>query len=393
MAIMRFASVFVAASLICGASLQFPTLAWGEAAISCGAPLEADGEWPTGSPEEAGLDAAILCSLNETLDKSPDMNVHAVLVVRGGKLVYETYRRGQDYRWSLPLGMVTHTPQMQHDVRSISKSVVSLLVGIALDRRLITSIDDPVFAYFPEYASLRTQEKDRMLLRHLLTMRSGLQWDQLTYSDSANSEHLMFRSRDPYRFVLEQPVQHKPDEEFNYSSGNTQLLAGVLQKATGEPLAEFAKETLFEPLGITQFTWPNMPASGEVSASWGLRLRPRDMAKIGELVLRKGMWNGRRVVSDAWIEESTRPRPTNGSFATDWSPLYGYQWWIGNSAVGDHAILWITGGGLGGQRIYIAPAYDLVVVITAGLYLAPFEDQDRVVKGIFDHYVLAAIPE
>ena len=389
MIVMRLASALVA---VCVIGLQFPASAWGDAAISCGAPLEADGEWPTGSPEQAGLDAAILCSLNETLDTSPEMNVHAVVVVRGGKLIYETYRRGLDYRWSLPLGMVTHTPQMLHDVRSISKSVVSLLVGIALDRKLIASIDDPVFTYFPEHASLRTPEKDRILLRHLLTMRSGLQWDEVStpYGYSTNSEAMMFRSTDPYRLVLEQPVQHEPDEQFNYSGGNTQLLAGVLQKATGEPLAEFAKEALFEPLGITQFVWANSPASGEVLASWGLRLRPRDMAKIGELVLRKGMWNGRRVVSEAWIGESTQARPA-GSYATDWNPLYGYQWWMGNSAVGDHAISWIAGGGLGGQRIYIAPAYDLVVVITAGLYDAPFEDQDRVVKSIFDHSVLAAI--
>src|SRR5262245_33017257 len=134
-----------------------------------------------------------------------------------------------------------------------------------------------------------------------------------------------------------------------------------------------------------------MPASDEVAASYGLRLRPRDMAKIGELVLRKGMWNGRRVVSEAWIEESTQARPTNESFGMSWNPLYGYQWWMGKSAVGDHAISWIAGIGLGGQRIYIAPAYDLIVVITAGLYDAQFEYQDRIVKGIFDHYVLAAI--
>ena len=124
--------------------------------------------------------------------------------------------------------------------------------------------------------------------------------------------------------------------------------------------------------------------SGDVAASWGLRLRPRDMAKIGELLLRKGMWNGRRVVSEAWIEESTQARP-----AGRW--LYGYQWWMGNSVVGDHAISWIAGVGLGGQRIYIAPAFDLVVVVTAGLYDAPFEDQDRAVKNILDHYLLAAI--
>ena len=169
-----------------------------------------------------------------------------------------------------------------------------------------------------------------------------------------------------------------------YNSGNTELLAGVLQKATGKPLAEFAREALFEPLGITQFAWLQMPNSGDAAASWGLRLRPRDMAKIGELVLRKGMWNGRLVVSEAWIEESTQARPAGRS-------LYGYQWWMGDSAVGDRTISWIAGSGWGGQRIYIAPAYKLVVVITAGLYGALFEDQDRVVKSIFDHYVLAAI--
>jgi len=236
---------------------------------------------------------------------------------------------------------------------SVSKSVVSLLVGIALDRKLIASIDDPVFTYFPQYASLRTPEKDRILLRHLLSMRSGLQWDEVhtPYGTSTNSEHLMFKSTDPYRFVLEQPVQHEPDKEFNYSSGSTQLLAGMLQKATGKPLVEFAREALFEPLGITQFTWPNMPASGEIAAYYGLRLRPRDMAKIGELVLRKGMWNSRQVVSEAWIEESTQGRTTGlKSVGIAWDPLYGYQWWIGAcfpyekcSAAGAHAISWIAG--------------------------------------------------
>jgi CubicO group peptidase (beta-lactamase class C family) len=117
--------------------------------MSCGAPLETTDEWPTGSPEEVGLDAALLCSLNQELDKSPEMNVHAVLVARHGKLVYETYRAGGDERWGSKLGIAAHTAELPHDVRSISKSVVSLLFGIALDRHLIASIDDPVFKYFP----------------------------------------------------------------------------------------------------------------------------------------------------------------------------------------------------------------------------------------------------
>jgi CubicO group peptidase (beta-lactamase class C family) len=351
-------------------------------AISCGAPLEAEGEWPTGSPEEAGLDAALLCSLNEALDKSPEMNVHAVVVVRDGKLVYERYLTGEDQRWGRKLGVTSYTPQMQHDVRSISKSVVSLLFGIALDRGLIASIDDPVFSYFPDYDALRTPEKDRIQLRHLLTMTSGLAWDEWrSYSDPENSEIMMIHSTEPYRFVLRQPVLHGPGDEWNYSGGSTQLLAGVLQGTTGKPLADFAKEALFEPLGITQFEWVNMPASGEVAAASGLRLRPRDMAKIGELVLDKGMWNGRRIVSEAWIQESTQARTHH----------YGYQWWASELDVGERHIAWIAGLGLGGQRIFIAPAYDLVVVITAGLYAS--QNERQIVGRILSNFVLAAIRE
>ena len=385
---MRFARSFFAVLAIIGTSLQLPAPARGEAAMSCGTPLEADGEWQTVSPEEAGLDAALLCSLNEKLDKSPEMNVHSVVVVRRGKLVYESYRAGEDEKWGTKLGLTSHTSQMQHDVRSISKSVVSLLFGIALDRKLIASIDDPMFRYFPEYAVLRTPEKDNIDLRHLLTMTSGLAWDERrAYSNPDNSERKMIRSREPYRFVLEQPVWRKPGEEWNYNGGGTQLLAGVLQRTTGKPLADFAKAALFEPLGITQFEWLNMPASGEVAAASGLRLRPRDMAKIGELVLDKGMWHGRRIVSEAWIHESIQGRIAH--FDTVDSLRYGYQWWGDEEKVGGRQISWITAQGLGGQRIYVVPAFRLVVVITAGLYASG--SQDRVSFDIFDKYVLAAI--
>jgi CubicO group peptidase (beta-lactamase class C family) len=308
MAIMRSAGALLAASLICGAGVQFSVPAWGEAALSCGTPLEADGDWPTASPKEAGLDPTILCPLNEALDKSPEMNVHAVLVVRGGKLVYETYRAGEDQEWGKKLGVTSHTPQMQHDLRSISKSVVSLLFGIALDRKLIASIDEPVFTYFPEYADLRTPDKDRILLRHLLAMRSGLAWNESApYSDPTNSENMMIRSEDPYHFVLEQRVWSEPDEEWNYSGGDVQLLAGVLQKATGKLLEEFAEEALFEPLGITQFEWKYMP-SGEVAAASGLRLRPRDLAKLGELCSARAC--GTAVVS--FRKSGSRNQPERG---------------------------------------------------------------------------------
>jgi CubicO group peptidase (beta-lactamase class C family) len=274
---------------------------------------------------------------------------------------------------------------MPHDVRSISKSVVSLLFGIALDQGLIASVDDPVHIYFPEYAALRTPAKDHILLRHLLAMTSGIEWNESRspYHDPKNSEVMMSHSTDPYHFVLEQPVGAEAGRVWNYNGGGTQLLAGVLQRKTGKSLVEFANEVLFGPLGITKFEWTKMPANGELAAASGLRLRPRDMAKIGEIVLRKGIWNGHRVVSGSWVEQSIRAGP-------DERTLYGYQWWIGSAAVGDQATSWIAGIGLGGQRIYIIPAYDLVVVITAGLYVDPLEDQIRVIDSIFDH-VLAAV--
>jgi CubicO group peptidase (beta-lactamase class C family) len=385
---LKFASLLLVVLATVGTGVEFPASDWGEATISCGARLEAGGEWPTVSPEKAGLDSALLCSLNERLDKSPEMNVHSVVVVRGGKLVYESYRAGEDEKWGRKQGVTPYTSQMQHDVRSISKSVVSLLFGIALDRKLIASIDDPVFNYFPDYAALRTPEKDYIHLRHLLTMTSGFAWDERrAYSDPGNSERVMIRSTEPYHFVLEQPVWRKPDEEWNYNGGGTQLLAGVLQRTTGKSLANFAKEALFEPLGITQFEWLNMPASGEVAAASGLRLRPRDLAKIGQLVLDNGMWNGRRIISEAWIRESTQGRIAHID-AVD-SLRYGYQWWGDEVKVGDRQISWIAAQGLGGQRIYIVPAFGLVVVITAGLYAS--SSQDWVSFDIFDKYVLAAI--
>jgi CubicO group peptidase (beta-lactamase class C family) len=385
---MRFATLLLVVLATVGSGLQATVSAWGGEATTCGAPLKVDGEWSTSSPEEAGLDAALLCSLNERLDKSPEMNVHAVVVVRGGKLIYESYHAGEDEKWGRKQGVTPYTSQMQHDVRSISKSVVSLLFGIALDRKLIASVDDPVFRYFPDYAALRTPEKDNIHLRHLLTMTSGLAWDERrAYSDPENSERNLIRSIAPYRFVLEQAVWHKPGEEWNYNGGGTQLLAGVLQRTTGKWMADFAKEALFEPLGITQFEWLKMPASGEVAAASGLRLRPRDLAKIGQLVLNNGTWNGRRIISEAWIRESTQGRIAHFD-AVD-SLRYGYQWWGDEQKVGDRQISWIAAQGLGGQRIYIVPAFGLVVVITAGLYAS--SSQDWVPFDIFDKYVLAAI--
>src|SRR5262249_30750017 len=162
--------------------------------------------------------------------------------------------------------------------RSISKSVVSLLVGIAIDRKLIASVDEPVFRLFPEHGDLRTPEKDRILIRHVLAMASGLAWDEtIPYSDPRNSEIRMSVAADPLPLVLEQPVAAAPGTTYTYGGGDTHLLAAVIQRASGRTLQEFAREALFEPLGITDWRW-NSYSNGVLAAASGLQMRPRDMA-------------------------------------------------------------------------------------------------------------------
>ena len=164
---------------------------------SCGRPLETTGGWAAQSPEQAGLDRAVLCELDAKLNGSPHMNVHGVVIARGGKLVFETYRAGDDMMLSTPMGVVAHDAGTLHDVRSVSKNVVSLLIGMALDRGLIASLDEPVLRLLPEYAALGTPEKDRIQLRHLLTMTSGLRWNEyMPYEAPNNTLRLMNETDD-----------------------------------------------------------------------------------------------------------------------------------------------------------------------------------------------------
>ena len=209
-------------------------------------------------------------------------------------------------------------PVIKHDIRSASKSVVSLLFGIALDRKLIPGLDEPVFNYFPEYADLRTPDKARITLRHLLTMSSGLAWDEnLPYTDPNNSEAAMLRSGDRWRFALQPRLLVAPGSEWNYSGGCTELLGAVLRKASGKPIEAFAEEALFAPLGISDFNWVRYPDNIPAAAS-GLQLRPRDLAKVGQLVLQRGRWDGKPIVSEPWITEATAPQigPATGSIST-----------------------------------------------------------------------------
>jgi len=316
--------------------------------------------WLIAPPEARAMNADVLSGLAPQFESWREANLHAALMVRHGKIVYERYFAGEDRAGGTPLGRVAFHAGLEHDVRSISKSVISLLFGIARDRGLIKSLDESAFSYFPEYANLKTPEKEQINLRHLLTMSAGLAWNEyISYNDPTNSERRMMDAPDRIRYVLEQPIVRPAGATYNYNGGLTALLAAILQKTSGRQADDFASEVLLGPLGIRHVEWRRY--SDGTPTMGGLRMRPRDLAKIGQLVLNGGMWSDSRIVSKAWTEESTSPHVHGeGLF------FYGYQWWLGRSLVNRQEVKWISAVGWGGQRMYIVPSLDLVVVVMPG---------------------------
>jgi CubicO group peptidase (beta-lactamase class C family) len=346
-------------------------------ADGCGVPAARDDGWPVASNEDKLIDRAALCGMADRLAASSDANIHAVLVARRGKLVFERYFRGSDEINSHPVGKVTFDSDTLHNVKSVSKSVASLAVGIALDRGLIRSINEPIFRFFPELSDLRTPERERIQLLHALTMSMGLKWVEAIPSNEDNNDEVrMHMAPDPCRYVLGLPVAAPAGQDFFYNTGALTLVSAIMRKAVGRPLDEFARETLFEPLGITDFEWTRV--KGDTDAGGGLRLRPRDMAKIGQLVLAGGRWNDRQIVSKAWIDVSMTPRlEATGPY------FYGYLWWLGRSLHDGREVHWTAALGRGGQSIRIVPDLDLVVVVTAGYYQDYSPQAFQVQYGVF----------
>jgi CubicO group peptidase (beta-lactamase class C family) len=208
--------------------------------------------WQTASADSLGVDSAALGRLTATMHAWPELGVHAILIERGGQLIYESYFDGFDERWGQPLGRVSMTATSKHDLRSITKSVVSALTGIALSEGAIKSLDQPVVQWLPEFPDLNTSERRRVTLAHLLSMTSGLRWnEEVPYSNPQNDEIRMTRDARPLRYALSVPFAVDPGADFNYNGGLTQVMAAVIERATKTPIEDYARTKLFEPLGIT----------------------------------------------------------------------------------------------------------------------------------------------
>lgn len=319
------------------------------------------------APEIAGFAPDLVEKFQAGLRSGLLRNVHAALVARRGAAVLEHYGAGMDEAWGNPLGQVTFGPETLHDLRSVTKSVVGLLYGIALERGQVPPPDAPLMAQFPEYPDLATDPaRSGLTVLHALTMTMGAAWDELSipYTNPANSEIAMEAAPDRLRFILGQTMLTPPGKSWTYSGGAVALIGALIARGTGMALPEFARASLFAPLGIDKFEWFS-GKDGTPSAASGLRLRPRDLLAIGQLVLNGGQWQGRQVVTPAWISAATWP-----AIATEGGLEYGRLWFLGEFATPalSGPQRWIAGFGNGGQRLWLMPAAGLAMVSFSGAY-------------------------
>ena len=343
--------------------LWLPGLVWAQA-ISSPVSNPNDG-WQVGTLRDANLDPAAIAELVEMIDTGRTVpNVHALLIEHSGRLVFEQYWPGTDRKMRTNLGRIAHGTHTLHDIRSISKSVTSLLMGIALGDSASEALNRPIASFFPDRTDLN-DGLDDVTLHHVLTMRAGLAWNEtIVPYDKDNDFVRLLRAADPVGFVLSKQLRDKPGTKWNYNSGLTDLTAGVVEGLTGQPLTDFAEEALFGPLGITEYEWwrPDAWPEGRFpSAGAGLRLKARDLAKIGSLILHGGQWNGRQIVPKHWIDKSTYPHVQNRWGKYD----YGYFWLPGKLVSGHQTIVAM---GWGDQRIFVLPEIDMVITFTAGNY-------------------------
>jgi CubicO group peptidase (beta-lactamase class C family) len=346
-------------------------------------------DWEVMSLGDAGFDSAFRQRLNDAIAAKHVWNVHALLVARHGKLVFERYFEGKDDLRGLPLGVVGFTPGTLHDLRSVTKSIVGLVYGIALSRGLVPSPDQPLLAQFPEYADLAGEAyRERLTVEHVLTMTLGTEWNEdIPYTSTANSEIAMDHAADPFRFVLERPCVGPPGERWIYNGGATALLGRLIAKATGQSLPQFARAALFDPLGLGQTVWLTT-RRGETSAASGLRMTPRDLLRIGQMVLDGGKMEDKAIVPSNWLTTTLTPK-----VRIDEARQYGYQWYLGRlpypDATSPQSAAWAGAAGNGGQRLIVLPELDIAIAVTAGNYDTP--DQSIPPTALLREVVLASL--
>jgi len=323
-----------------------------------------DDGWPTAAPAEVGLDPAAAEATLAAIIGGDAGSIHSFLVVRNGRLVVEEYFHG----WQR---------DDLHRLASCTKSVSSLLVGIAIDQGDLAGVEAPLLDFFPDHDTSVASGWGEARLEHVLTMSLGLDWSD------AEAERFPPLDVDRHADVLGRGFAATPGSRWRYVSRDIDLLSAVLRRATGVHADVFAAEHLFVPLGMTAWDWEEARSRGYPAMSGTLKLRPRDFAKLGQMVLDEGSWRGRQIVSAAWISESTRHHHGDPAFAEK----YGYLWWrLEDPDEPPHVLIYAAGKGT--QYIFVVPDYDMVIVTTGG---NEYNGQQMAIMGVAKEHLQPGI--
>jgi CubicO group peptidase (beta-lactamase class C family) len=315
--------------------------------------------WRSATPAEVGVDGPALASLVSRLRTGALGAEHALVIVRRGYVIVDEYFAG----W---------TADSIHTEQSVTKSVTSLVAGIAIGRGDIRGVDQPLVELLSRYAPIANLDdrKRAITVRDVLTMRTGLDWNEDSYPGSP-LERLNTLQTDWLRFVVDWPMREQPGTRWQYNSGGVIALGGAIGIAGGMNTADYARTHLLRPIGITGDKWYRGFPDALPHTGGGLLLSTRDLARVGYLVLRRGKWNTTQVVPESWITESTRPLVTPAYRLGGRQSSYGYLWWLytltGSTPDASTADLVIAASGAQGQWLFIVPKHDLVVAINAGI--------------------------
>jgi CubicO group peptidase (beta-lactamase class C family) len=323
--------------------------------------------WRASTPAEQGMDGDLLANITTTIEDERMTFARAMLVVRHGYLVFEEYDNG-------------FTADDRDNVRSVTKGVTSALVGIALANGDLDSLDVTATDFFPEYfEGGANADKHDITLRDLLMMRSGLQWGEANWQVIP----LWESDLDQMQRILNLPLENPPGDVWNYSTADAHLIGGILTRAAGASLLDYANMHLFEPLGIMGAEW-DTDSQGYNVGGTGLALTPREMATFGYLYLNDGVWDGEQIVPAEWVALTTT--------AQDDETDYGYQWWRGEREFfGGYPAF--AALGYGGDMIFVYPELDLVVVAKTSYFVmaTPAQEQEEAVMGLIREFVIPAV--
>jgi CubicO group peptidase (beta-lactamase class C family) len=335
-------------------------------------PETANDAWVVAAADEEGLSTGGLREMMDFLDSHPGHNIHGILIIKNDKLVFEEYFEGYLYSNNPPGSngdYIQYDRERDHYLASVSKSITSVIFGAAVKEGYITNVDTLLRDVLPEYQDILTGDKAQITLEHLLTMSSGLHWDEWSssYEDPANDVVALFQEDDPIRYILSKAMINVPGAEFLYNSGGTNVLGAVIERSTGMGLLEFGNQYLFDPLGVEGGMWERM-AGGYMFASGGIYLRPREQAKIGSLFLNEGYWGNKQIITEDWISSSFTEHMETDDLIPQ-AHAYGYQWWMMDFRINGQPLHCIFAAGWGDQYIFILPEPDMIVVVNSGNFL------------------------